>query len=210
MKEIKINCQSSIKIIDGEKNLYFDPFKIEKESHDADIIFITHDHFDHFDPTSINNICNEKTILVLPEEMKNMIDKTNISTNNLVTVSPNNNYSIEGIEVETIPSYNPNKQFHPKEKRWVGYILLLDEEKYYIAGDTDVTDENKSIKVDVALIPIGGTYTMTSKEAAELINTIKPKIAIPTHYGSVVGDPNDGEVFKSLLDQEIECKILLN
>lgn len=209
MKDIKINCHSSIKIIDGDKNIYFDPFKIEEEVHDADLIFITHDHYDHFEPSSINNICNSKTKLILPEAMKEMISQVQVSSENLFTVEPNNKYLIEGIEVETVPSYNPNKQFHPKENNWVGYILNLDDGRYYVAGDTDITDENQKISVDVALVPIGGTYTMTREDAAKLINIIKPKVAIPTHYGEIVGNKEDGDVFKNLIAPNIKCEILI-
>ena len=94
---------------------------------------------------------------------------------------------VQGIKFETIPAYNTNKTFHPKENGWVGYIITLDDIRYYIAGDTDITEENKKVKCDVAFVPVGGTYTMNFKEAANLINEIKPKIAVPTHYGSVVG-----------------------
>ena len=106
---------------------------------------------------------------------------------------------VEGIKFETIPAYNTNKQFHPKENEWVGYIIEINGIRYYIAGDTDITEENKKIKCDVAFVPVGGTYTMDFKEAAYLINEIKPKIAIPIHYGSVVGTKQDATDFVRLL-----------
>lgn len=210
MDNIKINCHSSIKIIDSkDRKIYFDPFKIEEKINDADFIFVTHEHYDHFDPASINNISNDKTRLIMPIGMKEFISQTSISKENLILVEPNNKYLIDDIEIETIPSYNINKGFHPKEKMWVGYIINLDNEKYYVAGDTDITEENKVINVDVALVPIGGTYTMTKEEAAELINIIKPKVVIPTHYGDIVGEINDGEEFKKLINSEIKCEILI-
>jgi len=102
---------------------------------------------------------------------------------------------------------NINKQFHPKANNWVGYIITLENERIYVAGDTDITEDNKKVKCDIALVPIGGTYTMTSKEAAELVNTIKPKTVIPTHYITIVGTKEDEKIFQSLLNKEIECLI---
>lgn len=200
---IEINCHSSIKINEG-KIIYIDPFKIEKETHDADIIFITHDHYDHYSPEDIEKIEKQDTIIIAPKTVKALS-----KIRNVILVEPNNTYNIEEIKIETIPAYNINKQFHPKENEWVGYIIELNSTRYYIAGDTDITPENKQIKCDIALVPVGGTYTMTFKEAAELVNTINPKIAIPTHYGSIVGEKDDGEKFKNLLNNNIECKILI-
>jgi len=200
---IEINCHSSIKITKG-KTIYIDPFKIEKESHDADIVFITHDHYDHYSPEDIEKVAKNKTIIVAPKTVKALSKMKNV-----VLVEPNQTYVVEGIKVETIPSYNINKKFHPKNNEWVGYIIQIEATRYYIAGDTDITPENKQVKCDVALVPVGGTYTMNYKEAAELINMIKPQIAIPTHYGSVVGDLQDGLKFKELLSPEIECMIII-
>ncbi len=201
--KITINAQSSIKITD-KKIIYFDPFKIEEEKHDADLIFITHDHFDHLDMSSINKIQKDNTILVIPESIK---EKVNFK--NLITVTPNNTYEILGYQVTTIPSYNLNKNFHKKEFNYVGYLITINNERIYVAGDTDITEDAKQVKCDIALIPIGGTYTMNYKEAATLINLIKPKIAIPTHYADIVGTIEDGVKFKNLLAKEIECILLI-
>ena len=201
--KISINTQSSIRIND-QKIIYFDPFKIEKESHDADLIFITHDHYDHLDMDSINKIKKDDTIMVIPDSIK---DKVNFK--NLITVSPNNTYNILGYQVLTIPSYNLNKNFHKKEFNYVGYLITINNEKIYISGDTDITKENQEVKCDIALVPIGGTYTMDYHEASSLINKIKPKTVIPTHYGSIVGTLDDGLKFKNLLDKEIECLLLI-
>lgn len=200
---IEINCHSSIKITKG-KTIYIDPFKIEKESHDADIILITHDHYDHYSSEDIEKVATNETIIVAPKTVKVLSKMRNV-----IQVEPNNAYEIEGIKVETIPSYNINKQFHPKDNEWVGYIIEIESTRYYIAGDTDITTENKQVKCDVAFVPVGGTYTMNYEEAAELVNTIKPKIAIPTHYGSVVGGKEDGDKFKELLNSEIKCMIII-
>ena len=200
---IEVLCHSSIKF-SKEKVIYFDPFKIESNCNDADIIFITHDHYDHYSPEDIKKVIKEDTIIVAPKTIKELNNKENI-----IFVEPNKTYNIKGYKMDTIPAYNINKHFHPKENNWVGYIIEIEGIKYYIAGDTDIIPENQQIKCDVALIPIGGTYTMDYKEASELINIIKPKIAIPTHYGSIVGDITDGEKFKKLIDNTIDVQILI-
>ena len=195
MKEITINTQSSIKI----DHIYFDPFKIENETHDAELIFITHSHYDHFDIDSINKIKNDNTIIIIPDDdnIKSKLDNYNV-------VLPNNTYEFNNITVDTIPSYNVNKKFHPKENNWLGYIITLDNETYYIMGDTDINDDNLIVKCDYLFIPIGGTYTMDYKEASELTNIIKPKIVFPIHFGSIVGDKEDYNKFKDLINNEIE------
>ena len=200
---LEINCHSSIKISKG-KIIYIDPYRIEKEVHDADIIFITHDHYDHYSEEDIEKVMREDTIIVAPKTAP-IFNKIK----NKVEVIPNEKYEINGIKIETIPAYNIKKQFHPKSNEWVGYILEIEGKRYYIAGDTDITPENQQVKCDIAFVPVGGTYTMDYKEAAELINIIKPKIAIPMHYGSIVGTKQDAENFKKLLNPEIKCEILI-
>lgn len=206
--KITINCQSSIKITD-DKIIYFDPYKITENNHDADLIFITHDHYDHYDIESIRNIMKETTKIIIPDKMAPIVLK-DFKNDNVIGVLPDNIYELEGIPVETIKSYNTNKNFHPETNNWVGYILTLHNERIYVAGDTDITEENKKVKCDIALIPIGGTYTMDAKEAAELANIIKPKTVIPTHYITIVGTKKDEEMFKSLLDKSIECITLID
>ena len=145
----------------------------------------------------------------MPESLQTKLLIRGIKEENIISVEPNEQDSIDDIKYETVPAYNTNKQYHPKENNWVGYILDIDGVRYYIAGDTDITAENKKIKCDVAFVPVGGTYTMDFKEAALLINEIKPKIAVPIHYGSVVGTKQDAEDFIKLLNPSIEGKILM-
>ena len=125
------------------------------------------------------------------------------------TVAPGASYEFEGLKLETLPAYNMLKPFHPKSAGWVGYVLELDGQRIYIAGDTDATKEAESVKCDVALVPIGGTYTMNAKKAAELINRIKPACAIPTHYGGIVGSKEDADAFAAEVKPPIvvEAKI---
>lgn len=208
LENIEVLCHSSIRFDNG-KVIYFDPFKIEESYNDADVIFITHDHYDHYSEEDIDKVVKKDTIIVAPEDLKTKLLKKGWKEEIFILVKPNESYIVKNIEFKTIPAYNVNKQFHPKGNNWVGYILELDGITYYIAGDTDITEENKKVKCDVAFVPVGGTYTMDYKEAAELINEIKPKIAVPTHYGSIVGSKKDGIKFSKLVNSEIKVEILM-
>ncbi len=208
LENIEVLCHSSIKM-NKEKVIYIDPFRINKNYNDADIIFITHDHYDHYSEEDIDKVKKMDTVIVAPKELLTKLLKKGFKQNYIITVMPNQKYTVQGIEFTTIIAYNINKQFHPKENNWVGYIIELQGNKYYIAGDTDVTEENKRVECDVAFVPVGGTYTMNYKEAANLINEIKPKIAVPIHYGSIVGTKQDALDFIKLLHSEIKGVILM-
>ena len=208
LNNIEVLCHSSIKINKGII-IYFDPFKIEKNYNDADIIFITHDHYDHYSEEDIDKIIKNNTIIVSPVDLLEKLLNKGLKKENIISVKPYEDYNIKNLKFSTIPAYNTNKQFHPRKNNWVGYLIELEGITYYIAGDTDITEDNKKIKCDVAFVPIGGTFTMNYQEASELINTIKPKIVIPTHYGSIVGTKEDAINFKKLINPEIECKILI-
>ena len=208
LENIEVLYHSSIRI-NKEKTIYIDPFKIDRNYNDADIVFITHDHYDHYSEEDIDKVINENTTIIIPEELLTKLLRKGINKNAIITVEPNKNYMVQGIKFETISAYNTNKTFHPKENGWVGYIIIINGIRYYIAGDTDITEENKKVKCDVAFVPVGGTYTMDFKEAAQLINEIKPKIAIPIHYGSIVGTEQDAIDFIRLLHPEIKGIILM-
>ena len=208
LENVEVLYHSSIKIKDN-KIIYIDPFKIDKDYNDADIVFITHDHFDHYSEEDIDKVINENTTIIIPEELLTKILRKGINKNAVITVESNKEYMVQGIKFETIPAYNTNKTFHPKENDWVGYIITLDGIRYYIAGDTDITEENRKVKCDVAFVPVGGTYTMNYSEAAELVNIIKPKIAVPIHYGRVVGTKQDATNFIKLLHSSIKGIILM-
>lgn len=195
-EKIEINTQSSIRM-DFDKVIYFDPYRIESEKHDADIIFITHNHYDHMDTESINKIKNERTIIVAPETMRDAI--CGIECRLHVFLNPDEESDIDNIRIKTVPAYNIEKPFHPKSNNWLGYIITIDNTSYYVAGDTDKTKEAEEVRCDVAFIPIGGHFTMDVSEATELIRTINPKVVIPTHYGSIVGNKEDGKRLKENL-----------
>jgi len=195
MENIKINCHSSIKI-SSDKNVYIDPFKISDVAHDADFIFITHSHYDHFSPADIEKVINKDTVIIVPSSMINEVEE--LYDNEIIGVEPENEYKLAEINFSTTYAYNKKAPFHPKENKWVGYIIELDK-KYYIAGDTDNIKELSKINCDVALLPVGGTYTMNYEEAASLANIINASVVIPTHYGDIVGTMDDGTNFEKLV-----------
>ncbi len=153
LENIEVLCHSSIRI-NRDKVIYIDPFKIEKNYNDADIIFITHDHYDHYSDEDIDKVKKEDTIIIAPESLRTKILEKKFSKENIIIVEPNKKYNVDKIKFETVPAYNTLKPFHPKSKAWVGYIIELDGIKYYIAGDTDVTRESKEVKCDVAFVPV--------------------------------------------------------
>ncbi|MBQ3918374.1 MAG: MBL fold metallo-hydrolase, partial [Oscillospiraceae bacterium] len=160
---ITVNAQSSIRIADGDRVIYADPFRIQGEPHDADIIFITHEHFDHFSSEDIEKVKKDGTVIVVPESMAGKV-------HGAVTIKAGDRTVIGGIEVEAVRAYNKLLPFHPKSAGWVGYILTVGGSRIYIAGDTDATDEAKAVRCDIALVPIGGKFTMDAKAAAALVN----------------------------------------
>lgn len=208
LENIQVLTHSSIKI-SKNKTIYVDPFNIANNYNDADIIFITHSHYDHYSEKDIEKVRKENTFFVVPEDVKIELLHKGISNNKIESVKPNQTGEILGIKFEAIPAYNVNKKFHPKENNWVGYIIEIDGTRYYIAGDTDINEDNLKVKCDVCFVPVGGTYTMDYKEAAQFVNQIKPKIAVPIHYGSIVGTMQDAEQFISLLDENIKGEILM-
>lgn len=209
LKGIECLGHSTIKINKNEKVIYIDPYNIKENRNDANIIFITHNHYDHFSEEDVKRVKNNETIIVITEDLYTNTLKLGFNGINIIIVKPNNTYQVEGIKFSTIPAYNTNKTFHPKECEWVGYIIELDNTRYYISGDTDITEENQKVKCDVCFVPVGGTYTMDFKEAAYLVNEIKPKVAVPIHYGSIVGTKQDAEDFRKLLRPTIECQIMI-
>ena len=210
---ISINAHSSIRI-EGPAVVWFDPFQVREETHDADLILLTHEHFDHFDVDSIRRVMKEDTVFAAPSGMAGKVREA-AGDRLVIGVVPNERISGDPLPdtlpviLETVPAYNPAKPFHPKENGWVGYILTMDGIRYYVAGDTDANEELKGITCDVALVPIGGKYTMTAGEAAGLVNAIRPKAAIPTHYGEVVGSKYDEEIFKNAITGSVDAVLKL-
>lgn len=205
--DIKVLCHSSIKIEFSNIVIYSDPFKIKEELHDADIIVITHSHYDHFSEKDILKVKNEKTKILITRDLFEKTLELGFKKEDITVVVPNKEYTVFNIKVSTIPAYNTNKKFHPKENDWVGYLLNINEKIIYIAGDTDITQESKKVNCNIALVPIGGTYTTNYEEAAELTNIILPEIVIPMHYGDIVGKKQDAILFKKLIKDNIKVNI---
>jgi L-ascorbate metabolism protein UlaG (beta-lactamase superfamily) len=195
---------------DAKKTLYIDPFRLSNahhNSHDADLVFISHNHFDHLNIDDLKHVISKETIMVASEECGEQLGK--LEASEVRKVRPNETLNILGVKLETVPAYNTNKSFHPKEDGKVGFIFTLGNQRIYHAGDTDIIDEMESLNPDIALVPVSGTYVMTSDEAARAINElIKPKrFAIPMHYGAIVGDIKDANKFRELVTV-CETKIL--
>ncbi|MBI2341157.1 MAG: MBL fold metallo-hydrolase [Deltaproteobacteria bacterium] len=186
-------------LFNGSKIIYTDPWELKKFEPKADIILITHEHYDHCSPNDVAKLSKPETIVIAPEDCA-----AKLKAKNIKTLKPGESTTIDGIKVETVLAYNLNKPFHKKSNNWIGYIFTLDGQRIYQAGDTDAIPEMKQIKADVVLVPIGGTYTMTAKEAAEAVSWIKPKIAIPMHWGKIVGNIEDAETFKKLVKCEVQ------
>lgn len=206
LENIKVFRHNSI-CINGSKKIYIDPFKIEEKYNDADYIFCTHSHYDHYSEEDISKLLKEDTKLIITQDIYDKACEFIGDKERVYTIAPNNEYNIIGLNFKTVPAYNLNKQFHPKQNNWVGYLIELDNILYYIAGDTDDIPEMLDIVCDIAFIPVGGTYTMNVEEAADLANKISAKCIVPTHYGDIVGDKNDGNRFKELVDKEVKILI---
>jgi L-ascorbate metabolism protein UlaG (beta-lactamase superfamily) len=186
---------ASFQIMVGSSQvIYIDPFQLGDNLPKADYIFITHDHYDHCSPEDIAKIFKPETQIIAPASVGAKLDLPirAIEVGEKIALDKN-------LKVQAVPSYNPKKKFHPKENENVGYLITIDGETLYHAGDTDLIPEMKDIKADIALLPVGGNYTMNAEEAAKAANMINPKIAVPMHYGSVVGTISDAEKFKSLV-----------
>lgn len=200
VKNIHWLGHDTFKII-GDKVIYTDPFKIKKKDK-ADVILITHEHYDHCSPDDVKKIQGPDTVIVTTPDCAKKL------SGDIRTVKPGDKINVSGIEIEAVPAYNTNKQFHTRDKNWVGYIFTVQGERIYIAGDTDRIPEMKNLKVDIALLPVSGTYVMTAEEAVEAALDIKPKVAIPMHYGSIVGKAKDASRFAEGLKGKIEVIIL--
>lgn len=184
---------ASFRVEDGGKQLYFDPWKLRENMPKADIIFITHAHYDHFSQQDIDKIRKDATILVAPKDVAKSLKE------NVLAVSPGDRYVVAGLNVETIHAYNLSKQFHPKQNNWVGYCVTLSTgQRIYHAGDTDSTPEMRKVSCDIAFLPCGGNYTMDAKDAAAAANIFGPKAVIPMHWGDIVGSKEDVEEFQKI------------
>jgi L-ascorbate metabolism protein UlaG (beta-lactamase superfamily) len=186
----------------GSKVIYTDPFKVAKEDQ-ADIVLLSHEHFDHLSLDDLNKVCTPETTIVASTLCKEGLVKVKAKEKHFV--EPGMKQSVGQVAIEAVPAYNvnkfrePGKPFHPKELKGVGFVFEMDGTRVYYAGDTDFIPEMKSVQCDIAMLPVSGTYVMTVEEAAKAAQTINPKIAVPMHYAAIVGTDDDAKKFKALV-----------
>jgi len=185
--------------IESDKIIYIDPWKIPKSAPKADLILVTHSHFDHLSSNDINFLKKEGTTIICSTDCVSRV------SGDVRSLTPGQEIEVQGIKIKGVPSYNPSKPFHPRNNKWLGYIVIMDGVTVYHAGDTDFIPEMKDFgSINIALLPVGGQYTMNAEEAAKAANTIKADISIPMHYGAgVIGSEKDAQKFKTLCQGEV-------
>jgi len=185
---------ASFRIAHDETVIYIDPWKLKNEPNDATIVLVSHSHYDHYSPDDIAKVSGPDTKLVASADV---IAKENAGE----PIMPGLTVELGGVRIIAVPAYNPDKQFHPRANNWVGFVIEIGSKRIYYAGDTDITEEMKALKdIDVALLPVGGTYTMDAAEAAQAANHIKCGRAIPYHWGDIVGEAGDAKKFAKLAE----------
>lgn len=188
--------------IAGSKVLYTDPFKVSKRD-PADIVLLSHDHFDHLSLEDLEKVCTPDTSIVASHLCEAGLKNVRAKEKRFLGV--NGKCTVGKVEIEAVAAYNvdkfrePGKAFHPKDVAGVGFVFEMDGTRVYYAGDTDFIPEMKSIQCDIALLPVSGTYVMTVEEAAKAAQTLNPQIAVPMHYGAIVGSEADAKKFKALV-----------
>jgi L-ascorbate metabolism protein UlaG (beta-lactamase superfamily) len=203
--EIKWLGHAGFKITDVLENriIYIDPYQI-KDSEPADIILITHSHYDHCSIEDIKKIATPKTVFLAPADCQSKL-QGKVDMRDSVIMASGKTITMGNIDVEAIPAYNTDKNFHIKDNEWVGYVVDINSKRIYHCGDTDAIPEMSKLRnIDIALMAVSGTYVMTAEEAAKAIGSFEPKLAIPMHYGSLIGDKNNAEQFKALSETPVE------
>jgi L-ascorbate metabolism protein UlaG (beta-lactamase superfamily) len=198
LTNIKWLGHSSVRI-EAQKIIYIDPWKI-KGGPKADLILISHSHHDHLSPADIRKIHGADTVIIAAADAAAQL------SGDIRVFKPGDKVTIEGVTVEAVPVYNIGKPYHPKANNWIGFLLTVQGKTIYYGGDTDFIPEMKTIKADILILPVGGTYTMTAKEAAQAVNMIRPEAAIPIHYGDLAGTFEDAVTFKQLCKAPVEIK----
>ncbi len=185
----------------GERVVYIDPWQIQNAPHDADVVLITHDHYDHFVVEDIDKVRNDKTVVVGPEQIRGKLQ------GNVMLVKRGDVTTVNGVPIQVTPAYNmraDRQNFHPNQYGGVGYVVTLNGKRIYHTGDTDAIPEMRDIRADIMLVPVSGTYVCTCDEAVEAVKIVKPALAIPMHWGSIVGSWEDANNFKQRADVPVE------
>lgn len=212
LENVRVFTQSAIRIQNKDGVvIYLDPFSLTdaEAAHDADYVFITHAHYDHFSPEDIVRVAGDHTELVAPASMGAEVARVadEIGATAVHLLQAGGRLELSGVAVEAAPAYNvePERlEMHPQANGWLGYALTVDGVRYYAAGDTDQNPDNEQVACDVALVPIGGTYTCDPHQAATFVNALHPKTVVPIHYGSIVGSPENFDEFASEVAAGIE------
>jgi L-ascorbate metabolism protein UlaG (beta-lactamase superfamily) len=187
--------------IDSDQIIYFDPYQIEAGPK-ADLILITHDHFDHCSPEDVAKIHGPETVIVTEQNSKERL------TGDIRTLKPGESINVGDTHIAAVPSYNTDKQFHPRKNAWLGFLVEISGITIYHAGDTDFIPEMRQLNADIALLPVSGTYVMSPEQAVKAALAIRPKLAIPMHFGAIVGDSQDAVFFKNSLEGQVDVLIL--
>ena len=210
LENVRVYTQSAIRIEGARGTVaYLDPFSLTdaEAAHDADYVLITHAHYDHLSPQDYARVAGEKTVVVAPASMAGEVAGLGAAATHLMAAG--GKLELPGLTVEAVPAYNVEPErlgMHPQANGWLGYVLTLDGEptRYYVTGDTDQNADNEAVTCDVMLPPIGGTYTCDPRQAAAFVNALRPRVVVPTHYGSIVGTYADFDAFAAEVDPTIE------
>lgn len=209
LENVRVFTQSAIRIEGAAGTVaYFDPFALTdaEAAHDADYVLITHAHYDHLSPEDYARVAGEKTVVVAPASMADEVAGLAAAETHLMGAGER--LELPGLCVEAVPAYNVEPErlgMHPQGNGWLGYVVTIDGEptRYYVSGDTDQNPDNETVGCDVALVPIGGTYTCDPRQAAAFVNALRPRAAVPTHYGSIVGTYANFDAFATAVDPAI-------
>ncbi|MEW6595397.1 MAG: MBL fold metallo-hydrolase [Thermodesulfobacteriota bacterium] len=193
----------AFRLVGAGKTIYFDPFQLVGHPPKADIICISHEHYDHCSPEDVARIQGPQTVILTePQAAKKL-------TGQVRSLKPGELVTVGEVTIEAVASYNTNKKFHPQGNRWLGFVVTVAGVRLYHAGDTDLIPEMGQIRADIALLPVSGTYVMTAEEAAQAALAIRPQVAIPMHYGAgVVGTDDDAARFARLLAGKVRVELL--
>ncbi len=201
--------------IKNSKIIYIDPFQVMGSFEKADLILLTHSHYDHCSIEDIEKVVKEGTTIILPADCQSKITRLKVPVK-LVVIEPGQEFVLNDLKIISFPAYNVDKEFHPKDEGWVSYLIKINNVLIYHSGDTDVIPEMQKLTGHkhngvkfVALLAVGGRFTMNPEEAVEAVKVIKPDIAIPMHYGSIVGDNEDAKEFIELCkENNFDARIL--